>query len=96
MKFNWRALTLSLVVITSLIVLGAGRSEAFYWAAAAGCGPQGCGAARARCGPQGCGAAAVGAQTTATGKRSVRCATEGNSLQNSRAAIAVAQKLTHL
>jgi hypothetical protein len=67
MTLTCRALAFSLTVITALAVFGGGRSEAFYRAAAAGCGPQGCAAAKAGCGPRGC--AAVGARSRNYGGR---------------------------
>jgi hypothetical protein len=67
MTLSCRALAFSLTVITALTVFGAGRSEAFYRAAAAGCGPQGCAAAKAGCGPRGC--AAVGVRSGNYGGR---------------------------
>ncbi|QOZ33430.1 hypothetical protein XH92_18570 [Bradyrhizobium sp. CCBAU 53421] len=53
-----RVLALSLTVILGLVTFGGGRSEAYYRAGAAGCGPRGC--AAARCGPRGCAAVGVG------------------------------------
>jgi hypothetical protein len=46
MKLTSLVLTFSLTVIVGLIAFG-GRSEAYYRAAAAGCGPRGCAAATA-------------------------------------------------
>jgi hypothetical protein len=54
-----RALVFGLAVIFGLVVFGESRSEAFFRAGAAGCGPRGCAAARAGCGPRGCAAASV-------------------------------------
>ena len=45
MKLTSLALTFSLTVIIGLVAFGGGRSEAYYRAAAAGCGPRGCAAA---------------------------------------------------
>jgi hypothetical protein len=56
MTITARTLTFSLMVIIGLVVFGGGRSEAYYRAGVAGCGPRGC--AAAGCGPRGC--AAVG------------------------------------
>ena len=47
MKLTSLALTFSLMVTVGLVVFGGGRSEAYYRAAAAGCGPRGCAAATA-------------------------------------------------
>jgi hypothetical protein len=47
MKLTSLALTFSLTAILGLVVFGGGRSEAYYRAAAAGCGPRGCAAATA-------------------------------------------------
>jgi hypothetical protein len=59
MKRISRALAFGLTVVVGLVVFGEGRSEAFFRAAAAGCGPRGCAAAKAGCGPRGCAAAGV-------------------------------------
>jgi hypothetical protein len=47
MKLTSLALTFSLTAIIGLVAFGGGRSEAYYRAAAAGCGPRGCAAATA-------------------------------------------------
>jgi hypothetical protein len=47
MKLTSLVLTFSLTVIVGLVALGGSRSEAYYRAAAAGCGPRGCAAATA-------------------------------------------------
>jgi hypothetical protein len=48
MKLTSLALTFSLTAIVGLVLLGGGRSEAYYRVAAAGCGPRGCVAASVR------------------------------------------------
>lgn len=45
MKLTSLVLAFSLTAIVGLVVFGGGRSEAYYRAAAAGCGPRGCAAA---------------------------------------------------
>lgn len=45
MKFTSLVLAFSLTVLVGLVAFGGGRSEAYYRAAAAGCGPRGCAAA---------------------------------------------------
>jgi hypothetical protein len=67
MVLTSRTLALTLSVIIGLAFFGGGRSEAYYRAAAAGCGPSGCAAAKAGCGPRGC--AAVGVQGGYSGGR---------------------------
>ena len=47
MKLTSLVLTFGLMIIVGLVVFGGGRSEAYYRAAAAGCGPRGCAAATA-------------------------------------------------
>ena len=45
LKLTYRlAMAFSLTLILGLIVFGGGRSEAYYRAGAAGCGPRGCAA----------------------------------------------------
>jgi hypothetical protein len=47
MKLTFLGLTFSLTVAIGLVAFGGSRSEAYYRAAAAGCGPRGCAAATA-------------------------------------------------
>jgi hypothetical protein len=58
MTLTSRAIALTLTIIVGFVVFGGGRSEAYYRAGAAGCGPRGC--AAAGCGPRGCAAAGTG------------------------------------
>jgi hypothetical protein len=46
MKLTSLVLTFTMIIV-GLVVFGGGRSEAYYRAAAAGCGPRGCAAATA-------------------------------------------------
>jgi hypothetical protein len=53
MKLTSLVLAFSLTAILGLVVFGGGRSEAYYRAGAAGCGPRGCAAVGARGGAYG-------------------------------------------
>jgi hypothetical protein len=58
MTLTFRAIVLTLTVVVGFVVFSGGRSEAYYRAGAAGCGPRGC--AAAACGPRGCAAVGTG------------------------------------
>ena len=58
MTLTSRAIVFVLTTIVGLVVFGGDRSEAYYRAGAAGCGPRGC--AAAACGPRGCAAVRTG------------------------------------
>ena len=58
MTLTLRAIIFALTAVIGVIIFGGDRSEAYYRAGVAGCGPRGC--AAAGCGPRGCAAAGRG------------------------------------